>query len=310
MKRSFICSAKEFGFGFTLKLFLNQAKFKLTHKKKFLAKKHKLILHYLDKNYGNLLKDSTSKEKIIKDSKVWIFWWQGIDENTPKLVKACIESVKKNFTENEVVIVTKENFKQYVNIPNYILEKVENKEISLTHFSDILRVSLIYEHGGIWLDSTIFETSPIIDDITKYSFYSNKLPLNSVGEEFVSRGQWSAFFLAGNKGEAIFGNLQKLFFEYWKTHHNLIAYLFIDYSIKLMYDKFAKIREKIDSVPINNENIYGLAKEMFNVFNKEKFSELANTSKIFKLTYKFSEEQSKLNNTLYKYLIGEENNEK
>lgn len=305
MKQSFLKFKKEFGFKFAYKLYKSQILYKLTKNEKFMQKKHSLILNYLNKNYGDLLVDSATTKNISKDAKVWVFWWQGINETTPKIVQACVQSIKQNFSKNEVVLLTKENYKNYASIPEYITKKVEGGEITLTHFSDILRANLLNLHGGVWLDATIFLTNQIIDDISKCNFYTNKLNEKSIGQEFVSKGKWSAFFLAGNSGDAIFANLQNIFFEYWKTHHMLITYFLIDYTLKLMFDKCPKIKEQIESVPYNNENIYLLSSKMFENENNLNLVELLNSSKIFKLTYKFNKEKTEQKNTIYKKLIGE-----
>lgn len=51
-------------------------------------------------------------------------WWQGYN-NAPNLVKACINSVKINNKNHNVIIITQENFKDYVMLPNFILKKLK-----------------------------------------------------------------------------------------------------------------------------------------------------------------------------------------
>ena len=98
------------------------------------------------------------EKKSENNGNIWIFWWQGYD-TAPLLVKKCIDSIIKNAGNHPVILITKENWKNYADIPDYIIEKVEKGIITLTHFSDILRMSLVSEHGGLWLDATIFVSS-------------------------------------------------------------------------------------------------------------------------------------------------------
>ncbi len=304
MKNSFFKQTSEFGFKFALSYSLDSLFIKLFKSKKFKSKRHNLIVNYINKNYGHLLVDSTKTEAISSSCKVFVFWWQGIDKNTPELVRACINSVKQNFASNEVVILTKQNLSNYLTLPNYILEKVESGEITLTHFSDIIRVSLLYEYGGIWLDATIYQTKPIINEVSKYSFYSNKLAEESVkNNSYISNGEWSGFFMAGTKGDELFLNLKNIFLEYWKTHHTLIAYLFLDYCIKLMQIKLPNIKNKIASVPVNNNNIYQLVNSLFKKESEVDLKEILNSSSIFKLSYKFPETKTSEEGTVYKKLI-------
>ena len=50
----------------------------------------------------------------------------------------------------QYTIITKDNWQQYMELPNHIIEKVENGKITLTHFSDIIRAELIKNYGGVW----------------------------------------------------------------------------------------------------------------------------------------------------------------
>ena len=115
----------------------------------------------LKRKYRKILindKPIINDEKIIeKSDKIWICWFQGI-ENAPELVKACYNSVLKNYKDKEIIVLTEENYEQYVDIPEYILKKWKKGYISFAHFSDILRIELLSKYGGLWLDSTIFTT--------------------------------------------------------------------------------------------------------------------------------------------------------
>lgn len=81
--------------------------------------------------------------------KVWTCWWQG-EKSAPELVKACWESQRRNIpSEIELIIITEQNYKKYIELPEYILEKVKKGYISLTTLSDIIRASLLYRWGCV-----------------------------------------------------------------------------------------------------------------------------------------------------------------
>lgn len=194
MQFSFIKKVRNFGISFACKTFKNKLMLKLTKSQRYQEKYFSNVLNYLDKNYGDILIDKFDDNLFQSNYKVWVFWWQGINSETPEIVQNCIESIKNNFKSHEVVIITKENFSSYVSIPNYILEKMNNKIISITHFSDILRANLLSEYGGVWLDATCFLTGSIEDEIESKLFYTNNLPYEDWLKVFVGKGKWSAFF--------------------------------------------------------------------------------------------------------------------
>ena len=73
----------------------------------------------------------------------------------PDIVKACYNAMHRFSDGHPVILITEKNYKDYVNIPDYIIRKQQSGEIDLTHFSDILRMMLLAQHGGIWMDSTL-----------------------------------------------------------------------------------------------------------------------------------------------------------
>lgn len=50
---------------------------------------------------------------------------------------------------------------QYVDIPDYILQKYKQGKMTRTHLSDIVRLLLLSKYGGVWIDSTILLTNEL-----------------------------------------------------------------------------------------------------------------------------------------------------
>ena len=103
--------------------------------KQKLERKFKWKLDEFDKNYV---------EREHKNSnKIWICWFQGMD-NAPELVKKCYQSVIKNNPDKDVTVITSENMSEYVQFPDFILDKWKKGIITHTHMTDLLRLSLIH----------------------------------------------------------------------------------------------------------------------------------------------------------------------
>ena len=101
-------------------------------------------------------------------------WWQG-ESNAPPTVKACIHSMRKNSGNHPVIVLDQSNYKKYVALPQYIEKKREKGVISLTHFSDIIRINLLNTYGGLWLDSTIYVNRQISEEVFEKNFYTVKM---------------------------------------------------------------------------------------------------------------------------------------
>lgn len=104
-----------------------------------------------------------------KNEKIFTIWLQG-EENAPELVKACYRSIRKNCTQ-ELVVLDENTIWDYIDLPEVIKEKRRLGQIANAHFADICRVELLYRHGGIWLDSTGFATAPVPKWIIDQDFF-------------------------------------------------------------------------------------------------------------------------------------------
>ncbi len=244
---------------------------------------------------------SLKKEKSSENNEnIWIFWWQGYDV-APLLVKKCIDSIINNAGNHPVILITKGNWKNYADIPDYIIEKLEKGIITLTHFSDILRMSLISKHGGLWLDATIFMSR----EIPEYCF---ELPYFSIHYETaaskIANGKWTGFCQAGQKNSIIHSFCRDIFFSYWKKYNKLIDYFFIDYVMLTGYDNISGFKKFVDALPFNNQGIKELDKHFNDEFSNELLDNILFQSTFFKLNWK-RDYKKEINGrkTLYGYFL-------
>ena len=182
-------------------------------------------------------------------------WWQG-EQEAPPIVRMCINSIRKNSNGAKVTVITKYNYTDYISIPDYIIEKQEAGYISFAHLADIMRVFLIAEHGGLWLDSTIYVSKPIPDYIFAKSFYS----LHSIHSKtpFVADDRFYTFVLGGTTASNLFMFEKEFFAEYCKENDVMIDYYLLDYSIMLQYFNIPHIKEEIDNLEVTSESLYSL----------------------------------------------------
>ena len=156
------------------------------------------------------------ERKVVKDDnneKIFTIWLQG-EENAPDLVKACFRSVRKN-CKQELVVLDEATLNQYITLPDIIWKKRSEGKIKNAHFADICRVELLYEHGGIWLDSTGFATAPIPDWIIKEDFFVY-MAGNKVGSPY---SFMQNCFIRARKGAYLLDAWRAMILDYW-IHDN------------------------------------------------------------------------------------------
>jgi hypothetical protein len=94
--------------------------------------------------------------------KIWSYWDNSDKSGTnkiPKSVKLCMESWKKHNPDYEIVLLTKKNFQGYVTIPDDIRNHPHFND-SAARFSDLVRLYVLEEHGGIWVDASVLVKRP------------------------------------------------------------------------------------------------------------------------------------------------------
>ena len=266
----------------------------------------KKIVKYLSNYYSQNL--DINEEYIPDNTKqnincktIWVMWWQG-ENAMPPIVHACFVQLKKVSKQHKLILITKENWNYYIQLPEYIIMKVNKGMITLTHFSDIVRVNLLNNYGGLWLDATMW-----VENIPEECFSKTLYTLHGpdMFPEFISRGKWMPFIWGSNiKKYKLFSDLKSMFSYYWKKHNIIIDYLLIDYCIFIICEKNSNIKREIESLSINN-NFYYLNKKINESYNIDEYNEIINRSSLQKLTYKktFQKYDNNGNLTNYGYIL-------
>lgn len=254
----------------------------------------------LKRKYRKILindKPIINDEKIIeKSDKIWICWFQGI-ENSPELVKACYNSVLKNYKDKEIIVLTEENYEQYVDIPEYILKKWKKGYISFAHFSDILRIELLSKYGGLWLDSTIFTTkrSELVFNENIELFVFKQVDLDRKNPLSIVASSWLMY---SNKNNNIINLTKKLLHEYWKNYNHIINYNLIHLFFTLSTEVY---KDEWKNVPtFNNISPHILQFELCEEFNDKRFEQIKNMSDFHKLNWRIKSENK---NSFYNYIV-------
>ena len=270
--------------------------------KKRLLKKHNVMMKYFNITFKEFL-DKYNGPKIYEEDVdmsdiIWVCWWQGYD-NAPEIVKKCIDSMRRNCGSKKLVIIDESNYKDYVHIPGWIEEKKEKGIITRTHFSDITRLCLLAEHGGLWLDSTFF----CVDSLEPYFNY----PLWSIKRPdylhcSIAGGMFATYSLRCSfENRWIFKTILDLYLHYWEINERQIDYLTLDYMFVLAQQIDERIKNEFEKIIPNNPNCDELIKVINKEFNKDEWDKLKENTRLFKLSWKFKFKNDK--QTFFRFLI-------
>ena len=282
-------------YAFFIFLFVKKDKTGLEQFREILNNK---IFEKLYKKNRKHLKNAINNNVMLENripKKVWFFWMQGL-ENAPELVKACFNSIKKNLTGYEIILLTKANLSTYATIPDFILNKCY---ITTTHFSDILRNNLLLNHGGYWSDATVLFSEKIpalIENSSFFLFQSYKPGSNG------KKVNISSWFIGSVKNNPVLEVTQKMLFNYWKNCNDLIDYFLYHNFLQMALYHYSEIYKLIPKY--TNETAHYLLFELKNHYDDLKYKDICKQVFAHKLTYKLPADFDKnTDGTFYKQIV-------
>ena len=252
-------------------------------------------------------KKTFNNEKII-----WQFWGQGWDfEKLPDVVKISYKSVEKYKKDYEIIHLDMNNINDYLEIPAYILKKVEDKKMGFAHFTDIIRLALLYNYGGVWIDATILLTDYLPQEYFEMDYFmfqrDNNLENKKDWEDY------DDFYFSWNnemkvrvlnsiifakKNNEIIKTLLDMLLIFWE-HNDLVPnYFFFQVLYTELIENYYKKKQcKIVSDTLTHE----LIRVWFDKFSQEKLDEITKRNNVHKLTYKIDSGKRDTKGTFLNY---------
>ncbi len=219
----------------------------------------------------------------INDGPVWFFWWQG-KEQMPEIVQICYKRlIDAVGNKREVIFLDKENIKNYVDLPDYVYWKAENGMMIMAHFSDVLRVSLLAEHGGLWIDSTVFVNGALPDFIFDHTYFSCKTPF---AEKFISRCCFTCFLLGAAAGAPWIIYVRDALLNYWKKAECAFDYQLLDYMLISALDYVPAMKNEVDKGIMSAPHIHVFDQVRNSVCCPESYDKFMSECCFYKMSYK------------------------
>lgn len=237
--------------------------------------------------YTNYPKD---RPKVLLNSEdnVFIYWKQGFS-NAPLLIKKTVSSIIYNCQEYNIVLLDETNILDYVSLPDYIYDLHDKHKISEAHFSDLLRLNLLNNHGGYWCDSTLFFTDRIpqyIRDTVFFMFTNRK-------DGVLSPVVCSNWFIKSYKENPLLCKLEKFLWTYYSYFDKPIHYFVFHLTLSALVNIDIDCQNIWNTMPYsNNVNPHDLSYliKKNSKFNPAEYDSIRHNSSIHKLTRKFSKE--------------------
>lgn len=235
---------------------------------------------------------------IRRDNKIFSIWFQG-EENAPRLVKACFQRLRQ-FYGDRVVILDNDTLWEWVTLPEYIKEKWERKKIVPANFSDICRVALLHQHGGMWFDATDYLTSRVpqwIEDSDLFIYME--------GGRITPYTFIQSCFMRGVKGNELLGGVLELIYEYWKKENKAVDYFLFHFLFRFLVENNEEAAEIFERMPkVNQDPTHNLwFKYLTEPYSDETFRRATEGTFFQKTTFKSKQAFHPNEGTIADYII-------
>jgi hypothetical protein len=156
---------------------------------------------------------------------IFLLWLQGW-ENAKWLNNQVAESWKINNPEWKIHYIDLDNLKDYVNDIDYIYDV--KKDISPQAKSDIIRLSLLKNHGGIWADATMLCMQPLDHWVYEAVEPSGLWMYHGHGGGMSRETGPASWFIVSKKEEYIISKWKESCDKYWNDNDSTSNYYWMD----------------------------------------------------------------------------------
>ena len=255
-----------------------------------------LVYKYCEMNYGqNGHMDGDQPGNLLPErGTIWWCWLQGL-EQAPDIVKCCYRSLEK--LGKKVVVLDETNLREYVTLPEYITEKYQKGAICKAHYTDLVRLEILTQRGGTWIDATTWISGterilPLLDGEDLFMFRAGNV------SEYILLDNW---FIHARRRSYILEATRAMLHAYWEKEDDAKHYFIFHFLMTLACGYFP---EEYDRIPLySNEPCHVLQYELQRPFAEKRWKQILDMSDVHKLTYKLEDGQR--DGTFWEHLLAQ-----
>ena len=195
---------------------------------------------------------------------------------------------------------------------NKKFRKKPYKKMSYAHFTDIIRLALLYYYGGIWLDATVLLTDNIPQKYFEMEYFmfqrDDNLKDKKKWEDFDSvyfswdkdmkiRVMNSVIF--AKKNSKVIKTLLDLLLIFWKDNEKAPKYFFFQI---LYYELMKNYYKKYQCEIISDTYSHELMRVWYEKYKEKEFEKIKEKTSIHKLSFKWGTAEEEYENTYFRYL--------
>ena len=175
---------------------------------------------------------------------IYTFWHQGINK-APNSIQMTADLLKNNSPNDiNIVMLDRENMEDYVDLDESIIQKFDSGFLYPAHFSDILRFSVLFQNGGLWIDAGTYFFSGI-DEMFTGRMRSLRDDDARISRKYASLGRWSPQVWFGRKSDPFFSIVSRCLARVHLSKYP-VEYLIMDELLDLVVQKSSIIGSELE----------------------------------------------------------------
>ena len=189
---------------------------------------------------------------------IFLLWLQGWD-NAPWLQKQVADSWEINNPDWKINYIDLDNLKDYCDDIDYIYD--QSKHIKPQAKSDIIRLSLLKNHGGVWADATLLCMQPLDHWAFEASCVSDFWMYNSCIDKQTDYIGGASWFILSKKLSYIIDLWKTGCDNYWAKRKKMHTFLWMDSIFKDLFFLDSKFKndwlKTINSTGLDLNSMHG-----------------------------------------------------
>jgi hypothetical protein len=181
------------------------------------------------------------EEGILGAKTIWTCWFQG--RNTaPPLVKKCLSSWERNNPGWEFRCLDAASIERYVPLRQYI--DLDRQSLRAAALSDIVRILLLREFAGVWVDATLLCNRPLdewLPGVMDEGFFAFAAPAPD--------RPLSSWFLSAGSDNYLVSTWCRRTIEYWSKRADTDDYFWFHHLFREMCETDRRAAEAWSRVP-------------------------------------------------------------
>jgi hypothetical protein len=231
---------------------------------------------------------------------LWLQGWK----DAPNIAKACLVSWQRLNPDYVFHALDKSELEKFLSQEDIL--RIFKNNIEPEALSDLIRIELLYQYGGVWVDSTAMCALPLskwLPQILKDGFFAFQKP---TPDRMIA-----TWFLAASKGSYIIELWRQLVLNYWEKRTKRDQYFWIHNLFESAYRNdlnFRKIVKKLVKIPAHH--LFHFGPNDYSLLEKPTEDHIIALAKpphpVLKLTHKLSNhvEKGSLIEVLYNFGTG------